>query len=263
MNVFYKGIDFKEITDKKAYLDTKRPLPYYALSSLIKDIELKMIYNSNAIEGNTLTLSETKVVLENSLTIGGKTLKEHFEVINHKDAIDFINSLVKQKKQLSEYEIRQIHYFILKNIDNENAGKYREENVLISGAIHRPPIFSSVPALMEELMNTYHNEWDKLHPIARSCFLHGEFVKIHPFVDGNGRTARLLMNFELIKNGYVPIVIKNNNKTKYYTALDKGAISNDYTDFVKLALSYENESIDYYLSICGNEKEREDHPLQR
>ncbi|MDD4237948.1 MAG: Fic family protein [Desulfotomaculaceae bacterium] len=155
-------------------------------------------YNSNAIEGNTLTISETRVVLE-GITIGGKTIREHLEVINHKDAILFLEELVNNNEHLSEWNIKNIHRLVLKNIDDENAGRYRTENVIISGAKHRPPGHYLIKDQMEQLVKDCNGHWQKLHSIERATLLHGEFVKIHPFVDGNGRTARLLLNFELIK----------------------------------------------------------------
>ena len=239
---------FKELDEKKQKLDSKRPLPKETLKSLEENFKLEWTYNSNAIEGNTLTLKETKVVLE-GITIGGKTMREHLEVINHKEAIEFLEELVQYNNELSEMDIKNIHAIVLKGIDNENAGRYRTENVIISGASHIPPDAIIVPESMEKLIYRY-DEWkEKYHPIIVAALLHAEFVKIHPFIDGNGRTARLLMNFEVMKNGYPPIIIKNEERHKYYDALDVGALTGDYTDFVKMVTKQAEEMIDLYLKI--------------
>ena len=239
---------FKVLDENKQKLDSKRPLPKETLKSLEENFKLEWTYNSNAIEGNTLTLKETKVVLE-GITIGGKTIREHLEAINHKESIDFLEELVQDNNELSEIDIKNIHAIVLKGIDNENAGRYRTENVIISGASHIPPDAIIVPESMEKLIYRY-DEWkEKYHPIIVAALLHAEFVKIHPFIDGNGRTARLLMNFEVMKNGYPPIIIKNEERHKYYDALDVGALTGDYTDFVKMVTKQAEEMIDLYLKI--------------
>ena len=239
---------FKVLDENKQRLDSKRPLPKETLKSLEENFKLEWTYNSNAIEGNTLTLKETKVVLE-GITIGGKTIREHLEAINHKEAIDFLEELVQDNNELSEIDIKNIHAIVLKGIDNENAGRYRTENVIISGASHIPPDAIIVPESMEKLIYRY-DEWkEKYHPIIVAALLHAEFVKIHPFIDGNGRTARLLMNFEVMKNGYPPIIIKNEERHKYYDALDVGALTGDYTNFVKMVTKQAEEMIDLYLKI--------------
>ena len=239
---------FEELDEKKAILDSKRPLPKETLKSLEENFKLEWTYNSNAIEGNTLTLKETKVVLE-GITIGGKTMREHLEVINHKEAIEFLEELINDNSELSEMDIKNIHALVLKGIDDENAGRYRTENVIISGASHIPPESVVVPELMEKLIYRY-DEWkERYHPIIVAALLHAEFVKIHPFIDGNGRTARLLMNFETMKNGYPPIIIKTKQRHKYYDALDKGAMIGNYTDFVKMVAKQAEEMLDLYLKL--------------
>ena len=240
---------FKKVDEKLAKLNSKRPLPKETLKSLEESNILDWTYNSNAIEGNTLTLRETKVVLE-GITVDGKSIREHLEVINHKEAILFLEDLVKKDSDISEWNIKNIHSLILKGIDNTNAGKYRNENVTISGASKIPVDYVKVPEEMEKLMNRY-KDWNNYHPLIRAALLHGEFVFIHPFIDGNGRTARLLMNFEVMKNGYLPIIIKASTKLRYYDALDKAMVKHDYTDFVKLIVEEENKILDQYLEIIG------------
>ena len=238
---------FKEVDEKLAILNSKRPLAKETLKSLEKNNILNWTYNSNAIEGNTLTLRETKVVLE-GIAVGGKSVKEHLEVINHREAILFLEELVKNDSAITEWNIKNLHALILKEIDNDNAGKYRLENVLISGASQVPVDYVKVSEEMEKLIYRYKN-WYKYHPLVRAALLHGEFVFIHPFVDGNGRTARLLMNFEAMKNGYLPIIIKADLKAKYYDSLDKAMVEHDYTDFIKLIVEEENEILDKYLDV--------------
>ncbi len=238
---------FDEVDSLKKELDSKRPIPKETLKSLRESINLEWTYNSNGIEGNTLTLRETQVVLE-GITVGGKSIKEHLEAINHEKAILFLDDLVKNNEPISEWNIKNIHQLILKDIDNENAGRYRKENVTIKGATHIPPDYLKVPELMEKLILTY-NTWSEYHPIIQAALLHGELVKIHPFVDGNGRTSRLLMNLVLMNNGYNPVIIKKESRLKYYEALDKAHTTGNYTDFVKLVTKLEIEMLKKFLEL--------------
>ncbi|WP_105616459.1 Fic family protein [Vallitalea okinawensis] len=240
---------FREVDVKKDKLDNRRPLPAGTVQSIREKLLLDWTYNSNAIEGNTLTLVETKVVLE-GVTIGGKTLREHLEVINHKEAILYVEDIVKKREEFSEWQIITIHGLVLKGINDEYAGKYRDQNVIIAGAVHIPPDFLVLSELMRDFIVWYHsNEAKELHPIARATRVHGEFVKIHPFIDGNGRTARLLLNLELMKAGYPPIVIKNKNRVEYYEAFDKAHITGNYEDFENLIKDEVENSLDLYLSL--------------
>ena len=170
------------------------------------------------------------------------------EVINHETAILYLESLIEYDSDISEWNIKSLHQLVLKGIDDENAGKYRNGNVIISGAKHIPSEHIRVPELMEKLIINY-NDWKEFHPIIRASLLHGELVKIHPFVDGNGRTARLIMNMELMKNGYVPVIIKKEKRLKYYELLDVAHNSGDYTEFVKFFASSEEKMLDRYLDI--------------
>lgn len=242
----YRLFDFEDQLKNK--IDAYRPLSKSILNRIHENLIVEWTYNSNAIEGNTLTIYETKIVLE-GITIGGKSLKEHLEVINHKEAIGYLENLINNKIILSEFEIKNIHNLILRNIDSDNAGKYRDENVIIAGAKHTPPNHMIVKEEMEKLMNRYHNEWNEYHPIVRATLLHGEFVKIHPFIDGNGRTARLLMNFELMKYGYPPIVIKKMDRLAYYESLDYAHVKLDYTKFIELVSNLVIESENSLLKL--------------
>jgi Fic family protein len=240
--------DYSFIDSLKSEIDKYRPFSKGLADSLHEKLIVEWTYNSNAIEGNTLTMSETKVVLE-GITIGGKSMVEHLETINHREAILFIEELVSNKVNITEWNIKCIHALILKEIDNINAGKYRAENVVISGAKHMPPKHYEVSYLMQKLIAECQNEWSSYHPVVRATLLHGEFVKIHPFIDGNGRTARLLLNFELMKNGYAPIIIKNEQRDKYYDALDLAHTTMNYGPFLKLVSDLVVESEKLWLSV--------------
>lgn len=246
----YKGIayDFNKIDEMKAKIDRYRPFSKNLADSLRDKLIVEWTYNSNAIEGNTLTLSETKVVLE-GLTIGGKSIVEHLEAINHREAIFFLEALIRNNESLSEWNIKNIHGLILKEIDNQNAGKYRTENVVIGGAIHIPPKYYDIDLLMQNLIMEYKEVWHAFHPVVRATLLHGEFVKIHPFIDGNGRTSRLLLNFELMKNGYTPIIIKKENRSRYYEVLDHAHTTMDYLPFIQFVAESVIESEQLWLSL--------------
>lgn len=239
---------FDYINRKKEELDKKRPLPANTLRTLREAMLVEWTYNSNAIEGNTLTLSETKVVLE-GITVGGKSLQEHLEVVNHREAILYLEELVRKNAELSEWDIKNIHRLILKSIDDANAGVYRSENVVISGAKHRPPQHYLVPEQMENLLKEYYGKWQGFHPIERAALLHGEFVKIHPFVDGNGRTARLLLNLELMQAGFPPVIIKKELRSQYYDYLDEAHTASNYSNFVNFIAKCVEESLDLWLNV--------------
>ena len=246
----YMGLeyDFSYIDSLKETIDAHRPFSKGLANSLQDKLIVEWTYNTNAIEGNTLTLSETKVVLE-GITIGGKSMVEHLEAINHREAILYVEDLISNKEPLSEWNIRNIHALILKEIDNFNAGRYRSENVVISGAQHIPPKHYEIGDLMQKLIVEYQNEWKAFHPVVRAALVHGEFVKIHPFIDGNGRTARLLLNFELMKNGFPPIIIKNVARARYYDVLDLAHTTMNYQPFIELVSELVVESEKLWLSI--------------
>ena len=210
------------ITQLKSELDSLRPLPE-AVSIKLKDqINLEWIYNSNAIEGSTLTLRETQLILEHGLTIGGKSLREHFEVINHREAINYVERLVERDSPITAYDIRQIHQLVLAKIDDASAGQYRQVAVRIAGAGHIPPESWQVPSLVDDLIRWLSSrEALAVHAIARAAIAHHKFVEIHPFIDGNGRTGRLLLNLLLFKDGYPPAVIEKANRKQYYKVLSE------------------------------------------
>ncbi|MFL5807173.1 MAG: Fic family protein [Roseiflexaceae bacterium] len=243
---------FEQLDAHKARLDALRPLPPALLRNLHDDLVLRWTYNSNAIEGNTLTLKETKVVLE-GITVGGKLLREHFEAINHRDAILYVEQIVQASEPLSEWQIKSIHQLVLKNIDDDNAGRYRTINVLIAGAEHIPHDALFVPEQMAALIAWYAGPASGIHPVERAARLHADFVKIHPFVDGNGRTARLLMNLDLLKAGFPAVVLPVEQRLRYYEALDAAQVQGDYLPFFTLIAECVEQSFAVYWRALGVE----------
>lgn len=231
----------------KAKLDAASPLPLHTLESLREKLTLDWTYNSNAIEGNTLSLRETKVVLE-GITVGGKSLREHFEATNHRDAIHYVEEIVAGNEALSEWQIRNIRRLVLKNIDENEVGRYRRENVVISGASTTPPDFLSLPAEMAALIE-WRERAEGMHPVERAAELHTRFVKIHPFIDGNGRTGRLLLNFDLMKAGYPPAVVLKEERLAYYDALDEACVSGNYKNITKLIAEAAHRTLRTYLGL--------------
>jgi Fic family protein len=243
-------INYDALDQLKQKLDSFRPLPLEIVSNLHEDISLRWTYHSNAIEGNTLTLKETKVVLE-GVTVGGKTMREHFEALNHRQAIYFVEELAKKGEPLSEWRIKSVHQLILKNIDDRNAGIYRSVNVTISGADHIPPDFTQVESGMGQFVKWHGDDTQKLHPVERAARVHADFVKVHPFVDGNGRTARLLMNFELMKDGFPPAVLSVEKRLEYYESLDTAHTTGDYDPFLSLMSEIVEEGFRPYWHALG------------
>lgn len=238
------------IDSLKATLDQHRPLDPAIVRNLREDLILRWTYHSNAIEGNTLTLRETKVALE-GITVGGKTLREHLEAVNHRDAILLLEDIVQQAEPLSEWTIKSLHQLILKGIDDDNAGRYRTVNVRIAGASHLPPDQVVVPELMEQFIQWYRIEAMALHPVERAARVHSDFVKIHPFVDGNGRTSRLLMNLELMKAGYPAAVLPVESRLAYYEALDADHAEGIKEPFVQMIAGIVQDSFKPYWHALG------------
>lgn len=245
--------EYTRLDSFKARLDTFRPLPPEAVKNLHADMVVRYTYHSNAIEGNTLTISETKVVLEDGVTIGGKSMREHLEAINHREAIDYLMALAGQPCPLSETEIKDLHQIVLRGVDTENAGRYRQQNVLISGAGFTPPDFLHVREHMEGFCQWCADEASNLHPVERAARVHADFVNIHPFVDGNGRTARLLMNLELLRAGFPIVIIPVEERSAYYANLDAVAVRGEYEAFVRQVCGLVEKSFAPYWFVLGVE----------
>ena len=240
----------QRIEEKKSRLDALRPLPSYAVAKLKESLNLEWTYNSNSIEGNTLTLRETKMVIEDGFTIKGKSLREHFEAVNHHDAIEFVEQLVSSQEPLTRRLICEVHGLVLQKIEKEYAGRFRNSGVRISGANFVPPNALKIDALMEELID-WVNHSDHLDDIIRATIFHHRFVHIHPFFDGNGRTVRLIFNLLLMRRSYPPAIILKNDRKKYYDALNK-ANEGDYSKLVLLVCQALERSLDIYLSSLEN-----------
>ncbi|MBM3309210.1 MAG: Fic family protein [Candidatus Altiarchaeales archaeon] len=237
---------YKRVTIKKKELDSLRPLPKSALERLRKQFAIELAYNSNAIEGNSLTLSETRLVIEEGITVKGKPLREHFEALNHQKAFELLESFVKEKRQLSEELIKEIHKAILSGIDDEYAGRYRDINVRIIGAVKSPPRFEKVPKRMREFVRYISKNPEKLNILEMAAAVHYWLVEIHPFSDGNGRTARLIMNLYLMRHGYPITMVLKVDRRRYYDRLKKADLGNrkPFTEFIARNIE---RSLDLYL----------------
>ena len=233
------------IDNKKKELDSKRPLTQGEIERLTEEFIVEYTYNSNAIEGNTLTLRETDMVLR-GLTIDKKPLKDHMEAVGHKEAFDFVRDLVKDNVPISESIIKQIHYLVLAD-KKEDRGVYRRVPVRIMGAKHEPVQPYLIQPQMEKLLEQYHKSTE--HTIAKLARFHIEFEAIHPFIDGNGRTGRLLVNLELMKAGYPPIDIKFTDRIAYYNAFDEYHGKHNLGAMEKLFAGYLKERLDGYLRM--------------
>lgn len=219
-------------------------------------LELEYTYESNRIEGNTLTLRETDLVINEGLTIGGKPLKDHLEAINHRDALDYVRDIVQQRLDFSQRVLLDLHSLVLRGIDRDNAGRYRQVPVLIRGSQHRPgapvpPQPYLVPVQMEGLFRWYETEAVGLHPVVLAAELHERIVTIHPFIDGNGRTARLVMNLTLLRHGFPLAILKGDAESRltYYNALEKVQTTGDKTDFIQLVARTVRVTLARLLSI--------------
>ncbi|NLD19071.1 MAG: Fic family protein [Clostridiales bacterium] len=234
-----------QIDQKKVELDNRRPLTEGEVARLNEEFIVEYTYNSNAIEGNTLTLRETDLVLR-GLTIDQKPLKDHMEVVGHKEAFDFVSELVKDNIPISESIIKQIHFFVLAD-KKDDRGVYRRVPVRIMGAQHEPVQPYLIQPKMERLLNEYSDSDE--HIVRKLARLHIEFEGIHPFIDGNGRTGRLLVNLELMKAGYPPIDIKFTDRISYYKAFDEYHVKNNLWTMESLFAGYINTRLNLYLKM--------------
>lgn len=240
------------IEAKKVRLDDARPLSPVILERLTDDLSLEWTHHSTSIEGNTLSLNETVIVIREGLTIGGKSLREHFEIHNHHKAIHFIEEMVEKENLITSAQVLDIHGIVMGNISDSFAGRLRNGQVRIVGADMIPPNARKVPDQLDRLLDYVNTNPYQYHPIFISAFLHYEFVRIHPFFDGNGRTARLLMNLLLMKNGYPPAIILRQDRKKYMAALRK-VNHGDYYSFILLILQAAERSLILYLNALPDQ----------
>ena len=240
-------MDFERISAKKnKYEQNKSKINSVTLSSYEKDFELRFIHNSTAIEGNTLTLMETKVVLEDGVSIGGKELREIYEVVNHKKAYEYVKKCIAENKPLTENIVKDLHAILTENIIV--GGIYRNQEVRISGEGFTPPAGNE---MYIQIKNFYEDLkcQTNLNAIELAAWTHAEFVRIHPFVDGNGRTSRLLMNYQLMINGYLPVSVDKEDRLDYYNALEQYAAHGNLEPFADFVANLEEKQLNEYLKL--------------
>lgn len=255
----YETIDVSlQIQDKLKKIDSVRdkwrnahPLNPTQLHKLREYFHTAYTHESNKIEGNTLTLQETHLVINEGITIGGKSVREHLEVINHKSAIQLIEDLASEEAEFTPHTLKQLHQLVLKGIDDENAGRYRSVEVRISGSEHIPPAPFQITNLMEDYFAFYQKQKNKMHPVLLAAEMHERLVSIHPFIDGNGRTSRLVMNLILLNNGYTMANLKGNteNRMRYYSALQSVQLNHENESFYELITDAVLHSIEEHLSM--------------
>lgn len=248
----------KQIDKLKKKLDTLRPLPIEQIKNLDEYFRIQYTYDSNRIEGNTLTLQETALVINHGITISGKSVNEHLEAINHSEAVELILDLVQNKLHLTEYILKQLHSLILRGINKHYAGKYRNVNVMISGSSHRPPEPFMLDKLMEEYFLFYEANKNTMHPVLLAAEMHERLVTIHPFVDGNGRTSRLIMNLILMQHGFPITHISGDkqNRFSYYQSLEAAQVKYDKNKFYDFVSNAVLNSLTEFLSIVIPKKNK-------
>lgn len=242
-------MNYERILEKKIkYEQNKSKIDAITLSSYEKDFELRFTHHSTAMEGNTLTLMETKVVLEDGVSVGGKELREIYEVINHKKAYDYVKRCIAANKPLTENIVKDLHATLTENI--MVGGIYRNQEVRISGAGFTPPVGNEMYLQVKNFYKDLNRKKD-LNPIELAAWTHAEFVRIHPFIDGNGRTSRLLMNYQLMSQGFLPVSVDKETRLGYYNALEQYAVNNDLNPFADFVADLEEERLDVYLKMIS------------
>ena len=234
---------------RELYQQALPRIPALTLQSYDQAFEVEYTHNSNAIEGNTLTLMETKLVLEDAITPGGKSLLEVYEAVNHQKAYRYVKDCIARKLPLSEKIVKDIHAILMENI--LVGGVYRNVDVYISGAQHTPPSPNEMYRQVKDFYADLGWKGGVLDPIALAAWTHAEFVRIHPFPDGNGRTSRLLMNYQLLAQGFAPISIAKEDRLAYYNALEAYAVAGDLQPFAAMIAALEEKQLDRYLAMAG------------
>ena len=234
---------------RELYQQALPRIPALTLQSYDQAFEVEYTHNSNAIEGNTLTLMETKLVLEDAITPGGKSLREVYEAVNHQKAYRYVKDCIARKLPLSEKIVKDIHAILMENI--LVGGVYRNVDVYISGAQHTPPSPNEMYRQVKDFYADLGWKGGVLDPIALAAWTHAEFVRIHPFPDGNGRTSRLLMNYQLLAQGFAPISIDKEDRLAYYNALEAYAVAGDLQPFAAMIAALEEKQLDRYLAMAG------------
>jgi Fic family protein len=250
------------IDQKFRLLQSHRPLSPMIVNKLREQLSMQLTYNSNAIEGNKLTLKETYLVINDGLTVNGKPFKDHLEAKNHNEAVHFLYELIEHRKRqtLSQQLVRSLQKLIVKNIEDSDAGHYRQGSVMITGSKQQPPEAFEVPKLMQEFMVWTKKNISKMHPIELAALAHHRLVHIHPFTDGNGRTARLFMNLLLMQKGYPLVIILKNDRQKYYRALENADAGN-YDHLEKFIAQAVDRSLTLYLKAIQSSPKPSDRFL--
>lgn len=238
---------YKRLYEKKAILQKSRPLPKIALQKIQEALAIEWTYNTNSIEGNTLSLRETQMVLQEGITIKGKSLREHFEAKNHELALKRLYEMVENKQSLDAKSILELHSFVLRSIEDDYAGRLRNGGVRIAGANFVPPNAQKVSGLLDELIQFVQENPLQLNSIELATVFHHKLVWIHPFFDGNGRTVRLAMNLQLLQEGFTPVIILTNDRKKYYQALNQ-ANKGDYYKLSLLMAQALERTLNIYLN---------------
>ena len=248
---FDNSVLIREVDDLKLQLDACRPIERVHFKKLMDYYKVEYTFDSNRIEGNTLTLKETALVVEKGLTISGKSVREHFETVNHAEAIDLLMEFVEHKARLNEHLLKQIHALILRGIDKTNSGKYRRVNVRISGSKYEPPQPYLLAKLMEDYFLFYQENHERMHPVILAAEMHERLVTIHPFIDGNGRTARLIMNLVLLQAGFsiTNISSENENRLAYYDTLETAQVKQNKAPFIEFVVEQVILSLKDFLKM--------------
>ena len=246
---------FERLYEKKQVLQNSRPLPNIALNKIKESLSIEWTYNSNSIEGNTLSLRETQMVLQEGITVKGKSLREHFETHNHDKAIDYLYSIINDDYKLRSIDILSLHGLVLRSIEEDFAGRIRNGGVRITGANFTPPNANKVSDLLDELIDFINTNPLQLNDIELATVFHHKLVWIHPFFDGNGRTVRLAMNLLLMRSGFPPAIILKNDRKKYYEALNQ-ANGGNYQKLTLLMCQSLERTLNIYINaLPDNDKE--------
>ena len=238
---------FERLYHKKQHLQSSRPLPAIALNKIKESLSIEWTYNSNSIEGNTMSLRETQMVLQEGITVKGKSLREHFETHNHDKAIDYLYSIINETYILRSIDILSLHGLVLRSIEEDFAGRIRNGGVRITGANFTPPNANKVPDLLDELIDFINTNPLNLNAIELATIFHHKLVWIHPFFDGNGRTVRLSMNLLLMRCGFPPAIILKNDRKKYYEALNQ-ANNGNYQKLTLLMCQSLERTLNIYIN---------------
>ena len=244
---------YQQLSDLVLCLNGFRPLNHSQAKNLQEVFDIQYTYESNGIEGNTLSLRETYFVVSKGLTIDGKSMNEHLEAVNHQEAINYIRQLAQDQIDLNEQELLNIHSLVLRAIDKHNAGMYRRSNVRISGSAYVFPNYPKVPDLMTKVFDFYTQNKLSMHPVKLAALMHEKIVTVHPCVDGNGRTARLIMNLILLQHGYPITIISSSRKSRdaYYDALEQSQMTAKLDDFERLIAQYVKTWLFKYLNMVA------------